>query len=233
MPVGKRIYLKRNMPDPEIMKEFANIPASNVADCMERICAMNPRIRLISKPKKEITAAPAYTVKVRGGDNLALHAALTYCNEGDMIVVSNEEDSNRALIGEVMMTFLRYEKKAAGIIIDGPIRDIGELSQWDFPIYCTGSTPAGPFKNGPGEINVPIACGGIQVNPGDIILADADGVIAIPRNDAAEILPRAKEYMEKDSAKVVAAKEGRANRAWVLRELEEKNFEIIDDIYRG
>ena len=233
MSVGKRIYLKRNMPDFELLKEFKKIPASNVADCMERICAMNPRIKLISSPKEPITAAPAYTVKVRGGDNLALHAALTFCSEGDMIVVSNEEDSNRALIGEVMMTFLKYDKKAAGIVLDGPIRDIDELSKWDFPIYCTGSTPGGPFKNGPGEINVPISCGGISVCPGDIILADADGVIAIPKNDAADILKDAKAYMEKDRAKVIAAKEGRANRAWVERELAEKNFEIIDDIYRG
>ena len=233
MSVGKRIYLKRNMPDPELLQEFSKIPAANVADCMERICAMNPRIRLISNPKNPIVAAPAYTVKVRGGDNLALHAALTFVGAGDMIVVSNEEDSNRALIGEVMMTFLKYEKKAAGIIIDGPIRDIDELSTWDFPIYCTGSTPAGPFKNGPGEVNVPIACGGINVNPGDIILADADGVIVIPRLDAADILEPAKAYMEKDRAKVTAAKEGRANRAWVERELEAKGFEIIDDIYRG
>ncbi|MBR5157592.1 MAG: hypothetical protein IKW59_07480 [Clostridia bacterium] len=81
MSVGKRIYLKRNMPDSEILEKFQNIPAANVADCMERICAMNPRIRLISKPKNENVVAPAYTVKVRGGDNLALHAALTYCSE--------------------------------------------------------------------------------------------------------------------------------------------------------
>ena len=233
MAVGRRIYLKRNLPEKEILEKLQTVPASNVADCMERICAMNPRIKLISKPKNERVAAPAYTVKVRGGDNLALHAALTYCTEGDMLVVSNEEETNRALIGEVMMTFLKYDKKVAGIVIDGPIRDIGELSQWDFPIYCTGSTPGGPFKNGPGEVNVPISCGGISVNPGDIILADSDGVIVIPRNDANEIYEAAKAYMEKDQAKVIAAKEGRANRQWVLRELEEKNFEIIDDIYRG
>lgn len=233
MPVGKRIYLKRNMPDPKIVEEFKKIPPSNTADCMNRICAMNPRIYLISSPKEPIVAAPAYTVKVRGGDNLALHAALTFCNEGDMIVVSNDEDSSRALIGEVMMTFLKYTKKAAGIVLDGPIRDIGELSKWDFPIYCTGSTPGGPFKEGPGEVNVLIACGGVNVNPGDIILADADGVIAIPRNDAAEILEAAKVYMEKDQAKVTAAKEGRANRAWVEKALEDKGIELIDDIYKS
>ena len=84
---------------------------------------MNPRIRLVSSPKAQMMVGPAYTVKCRAGDNLALHAALSMCNEGDVIVVSNEEDSTRALIGEVMMAYLRYTKKVAGIILDGPIRD--------------------------------------------------------------------------------------------------------------
>ena len=233
MSVGKRIYLKREMPDPELLRRFAEVPASNVADCMGRICAMNPRIHLVSKPSRPITAAPAYTVKCRGGDNLALHAALTYCGEGDMIVVSNDEDSNRALIGSVMMSFLRYEKKAAGIIVDGPIRDIDELSTWDFPIYCTGTTPGGPYKEGPGEVNVPIACGGIAVDPGDIILCDADGAIVIPKSDAASVIDEAEAYRDKDQAKEQAAKEGKANRAWVDKALADKGFEIIDDIYHN
>ena len=77
MPVGKRIYLKRDLPDKKIMQEFAKLPASNVADCMERSCAMNPRIKLISQPNAPV-CGPALTVKCRAGDNLALHAALTY-----------------------------------------------------------------------------------------------------------------------------------------------------------
>ena len=103
MSVGKRIYLKREMPDMEVMNQFKSIPASNTADVMGRSCAMNPRIRLVSSPKAQMMVGPAYTVKCRAGDNLALHAALSMCNEGDVIVVSNEEDSTRALIGEVMM----------------------------------------------------------------------------------------------------------------------------------
>ena len=160
MSVGKRIYLKREMPDMEVMNQFKSIPASNTADVMGRSCAMNPRIRLVSSPKAQMMVGPAYTVKCRAGDNLALHAALSMCNEGDVIVVSNEEDSTRALIGEVMMAYLRYTKKVAGIVLDGPIRDIDEIGKWDFPVYCTGTTPGGPYKEGPGEVNVPIACGG-------------------------------------------------------------------------
>lgn len=231
MPVGKRIYLKRELPDPEVMKQFKTIPASNTADVMNRNCAMHPRIRLVSQPKDQMMVGPAYTVKCRAGDNLTLHAALNFCSEGDVLVVSNEEDTTRALMGEVMMAYLRDTKKIAGIILDGPIRDIDEIGKWDFPVYCTGTTPGGPYKEGPGEINVPIACGGVSVNPGDIILADPDGIICIPRKDAAWVLEKAKEFQAADEKKLEAAKNGTANRAWVEKSLEEKGYEIIDDVY--
>ena len=162
MSVGKRIYLQRELPAPELVEAFKSIPASNTADVMGRSCAMNPRIRLVSSPKAQMMAGPAYTVKCRAGDNLTLHAALNFCHEGDVLVVSNEEDDTRALIGEIMMAYLRYTKKIAGIVLDGPIRDIDEIGKWDFPVYCTGTTPGGPYKEGPGEINVPIACGGVS-----------------------------------------------------------------------
>ncbi len=231
MPVGKRIFLQRELPDPAVVEGFKTIPAANVADVMNRSCAMNPRIRLVSSPKAQMMCGPAYTVKCRAGDNLTLHAALNYCQEGDVLVVSNEEDDTRALMGEVMMAYLYLTKKVAGIILDGPIRDIDEIGKWDFPVYCTGTTPGGPYKEGPGEINVPISCGGISVNPGDIILADPDGIICIPRKDAASILVEARKFQEADEKKLIAARNGTANRAWVEKSLADKGFEIIDGVY--
>mgnify|MGYP006074843213 FL=1 len=219
------------MPDKEVMMQFKTIPASNTCDVMGRNAAMNPRIRLMSSPKDQMMVGPALTVKTRAADNLALHAALNMAQEGDVIVVSNEGDTTRALIGEVMMAYLRYTKKVAGIVIDGPIRDIDEIGQWDFPVYATGTTPGGPYKEGPGEINVPISCGEISVNPGDIILADPDGVIVIPRKDAPQILEDAKKFQAADESKLEAAKNGTANRAWVEKTLAAKEFEIIDDVY--
>ena len=230
--VGKRIYLKRELPDYDTMMQFKGIPASNTADVMGRNSAMNPRIRLMSNPDDECMVGPAFTVKLRAGDNLALHAALNYCNEGDVLVVSNEEDTTRAIMGEVMMTWLRHEKKIAGIVIDGPIRDIGSMKNWDFPIYATGTTPGGPYKEGPGEVNVPISCGGIPVFPGDIILGDPDGVICIPKNDAAIVLEEAKAFKEKDTAKPVAIRMKKMDRSWVDKTLEAKGFEVIDDVYK-
>lgn len=219
------------MPDPEVMKEFKTIPASNTCDVMGRNAAMNPRIRLLSSPKEQMMVGPALTVKARGGDNLALHAALNMAQEGDVLVVSNEEENSRALMGEIMMAYLRYTKKVAGIVLDGPIRDIDEIGTWDFPVYATGTTPGGPYKEGPGEVNVPVSCGGISVNPGDIILADPDGVIVIPRKDAPQILQDAKKFQAADVAKLEAAKNGTAKRDWVERTLEAKEFEIIDGVY--
>lgn len=229
MSVGKRIFLRREMPSKEITERFKAIPASNVADVMNRSCAMNPRIHLVSSPKEQMMCGPAMTVKCRAGDNLILHAALGICEEGDVIVVSNEEDNTRAIMGEVMMANLMLNRKIAGIIVDGPIRDIDEIGHWDFPVYATGTTPGGPYKEGPGEINTPIACGGIAVNPGDIILADPDGVIVIPKGDAEEIIGEAEKFKEKDGKKLDDAKKGLVNRDWVDKLLKEKNFEIIDD----
>ena len=231
MPIGKRIYLKRKLPDPELVAEFKKIPASNVADCMERNSAMHPRIKLMSKPNSKM-AGPAFTVHNRAGDNLAIYVALRYCHEGDVLVITNEGDNTRSLIGEVMMSYLRDQKKIAGIVIDGPIRDIDNLQNWDLPIYARDTTPGGPYKEGPGEINVPVACGNVSVNPGDIILGDADGVICIPRRDASTLLPKAQNFHKKDDEKLIAFSNGDVDFSWVDKSLKDKGFDIIDDIYR-
>lgn len=233
MSVGKRIYLRREMPDPALIEAFKAIPASNVGDVMGRSCGMDPRIRLMSSPKAQMAAGPALTVKTCAGDNLTLHAALNIAAEGDFVVVANEGGSARALIGEVMMAYLHLTKKVAGIIIDGPIRDIDEIGEWDFPVYATGTNPGGPYKEGPGEINVPVSCGNISVNPGDIVLADPDGVVVIPRGDAAKILEDARAFQVADEGKLAAVRAGTAKRDWVDKALAEKGYEVIDGAYRS
>jgi regulator of RNase E activity RraA len=129
-----------------------------------------------------------------------------------------------------MITYAHY-KGIAGIVLDGPVRDIDALSKMDLPIYGVGTTPGGPYKDGPGEVNVPIACGGIHVEPGDIILGDADGLIVIPKRDAADILAVARKFSANDAAKVTAAAKGTADRSWVDASLLAKNCQIIDGVY--
>jgi len=232
MAVGKRIFLKRNLPSKELLDAFGQIPAANVADVINRCNAMNQRIRLISSPKKPSFCGPALTVKARAGDNLLLHAAIDICAPGDVIVLSNEGASNRSLMGEIMFTLLEKQRRCAGIVIDGPIRDIDAASRMEMPIYATGSTPGGPYKEGPGEVNVPISCGEVPVRPGDLIIGDPDGIVVVPLRDASVILAEAQAYHDADRKKLENAVNGTSNRSWVQKALFEKGFEMIDDVYR-
>ncbi|MGE4282752.1 MAG: RraA family protein [Clostridia bacterium] len=232
MSAGFRVYLKRKLPSKEIVEGFKNLHAASVADCMGRLPAMSWQINLLSNPSKEIMCGVALTVKARSGDNLALHKALNMAGEGDVIVVSNEGERNRSLMGENMISFAKFNR-VEGIVVDGPIRDMDAVAKLDWHIFATGATPNGPFKEGPGEVNVPIACGGVMVNPGDIILGDADGVIVIPKEAAPEVLKKASEFAEIDSGKTVLARKGELNRSWVDKALDSKECEIIDDVYKG
>ena len=233
MSVGNRVFLKRNLPDSSIVEAFKQLPAANVADTMGRSCALSSEIRLISSPDLPIRAGAALTVKARPGDNLMLHKALDMAGEGDVIVVSNDGDRTHSLMGEIMAVYAQHTRKIAGIVLDGPIRDIEELSRMHMFLYATGSTPGGPYKEGPGEVNVPVSIGNIAVMPGDIVLGDRDGVIVIPRKDAAVILEEAKKYAALDAGKVEAAKNGTSKRQWVEDTLVKKQVEMIDDIYRA
>lgn len=227
MSVGNRIFLKRNLPLKQLLEAFAEIPTANIADTMGRLCAMHPRIRLMSQPGRSIVAGPALTVKSRAGDNLFIHQAMDMAKEGDVIVVSNEADSSRSLMGEVMFRYCEY-KRIGALVLDGPIRDVEAVKKIQYPIYATGNTPGGPYKDGPGEINVSVSCGGVVVNPGDIVVMDADGVIVIPLKDGDSVLRDARKFQEQDAAKIIAASNGMANRSWVKKTLEEKQVEIID-----
>lgn len=231
MSIGNRVFLKKPEASQELLDAFSTIPAANIADTMGRLVGMHPRIKLQSAPQKPITVGRALTIKNCAGDNLMIHQALNMAKPGDVLVVSNDGgESYRSLMGEIMFTYL-MGTGAAGIVFDGPIRDIDAVREMKMPIYATGTNPAGPYKEGPGEINVPISCGGISVNPGDLIVMDADGVIVIPLKDAETVLKNARAFQEKDEAKLKLTQEGRSNRDWVKKLVEQKQIEMIDAMY--
>ena len=231
MNVGFRVFLQRELPPASLIEAYKKLPAANVADSMNRLSAISSEIRLMTRPFKGSMAGPALTVKARPGDNLMLHKALNMASEGDIIVVSNGGDRSQSLMGEIMAAYAKF-KKVAGFVFDGPIRDVEALYDMGMPIYATGSTPGGPYKEGPGEINVPVACGNIHVQPGDIILGDTDGVIVIPRQDAAALLESAQAFSVSDPAKFEAAKNGTADRSWVEKSLAAKGCDILDAVYK-
>jgi RraA family protein len=229
MPVGFRVFLKRNLPPKELVESFRTIPAANIADCMGRHNALIPEIRLMTKPGGVNMAGVALTVKTCYGDNLMIHQGLDMAAEGDVLVIANEGGRNRSLLGEIMYRYAE-RKNLAGIVLDGPIRDALQISEGAVPLYATGSTPGGPYKEGPGEVNVPVSCGGVHINPGDIIVGDADGVIVIPRQDAEEVLEAVKAFQQNDRRKLQAAIDGTADRSWVLKQLEAKKCEFLDGV---
>lgn len=115
----------------------------------------------------------------------------------------------------------------AGVVVDGAVRDVDALSKMGMAIYAAGITPKGPYKDGPGEINVPVSCGGVTVYPGDIIVGDRDGIVVISPKDAAEVAIKAKAKLQEEQAKFRAIEDGTINRAWVDKTLNEKGCEVI------
>lgn len=128
----------------------------------------------------------AFTVKTAIGDNLFIHEALDLAKPGDVLVIDAGSGNNRSLAGEIMLT-LAYKKGLAGVVVDGCLRDLDGIRKLPMAVYAKGITPQGPFKNGPGEINVPVSCGGQVVFPGDILVGDQDGIVVIRPQDAEKI----------------------------------------------
>ncbi len=156
----------------------------------------------------------AVTVSVRAGDNLFIHKALQILQSGDVLVVDGGADITRALFGEIMMTVAK-SKGAIGCVFDGAIRDVDAFEQHQFPCWARGVNMRGPYKDGPGSINVPVTIGGMVVNPGDIILGDCDGIIALSPSIALEAAKLGKEKEATERKTIQSIMAGEYNDAWV------------------
>jgi len=222
--VGFRIYSKINRPPRELVAGFAGIPVANIADNMNRLACVDAKIRPMNKAP---LLGTAFTVKTRPGDNLLLHKALDMAKPGDVIVVAAQGDTVNSITGELMISWAK-QRGLAGLIIDGAIRGAGAVRNMDIPVYAAGITPNGPYKDGPGEINVPVSCGGIMIKPGDILVGDEDSVVVIDPQDAPQILEKAKATVVKETRFMEEIKNGTWDRTWVDKMLNEKGCEYID-----
>ena len=192
--IGSRIYTDFERPDPELVEKFRGIPVANINDCMGRLFCVDGAIKSVNKRPMLGVALTIHTVS---GDNLFMHKALSdLAKPGDMLVVAGG-GMERSYSGELMMKCGR-NKGLAGFAIDGCVRDYEEAQDIDFPVFAKGITPQGPYKNGPGEINVPVAFGGQVVFPGDIVVGDQDGLVFIHPWEAEEILKKAQVYHQEE-----------------------------------
>lgn len=226
MAVGCRIRRNFERPAKELVEAFRGLPVANIDDNMGRIAAvdhsiypLNPNVRLLGT---------AFTVNAPAGDNLLFHAALDMAQPGDVIVLANKGSLSRSLCGEIMSNYAK-SRGLAGIIIDGCVRDSYGLSRLDFPVYAKGVTPNGPYKNGPGEMNFPVSFAGLVINPGDIIVGDADGLLVIDPKHAKEIAEKAKATNRSEEKQLEGILTGKGwVRPWVDDKLKEVGFEFVD-----
>ena len=210
--IGLSVHQRtRSVTDADI-ERFRTLPVANVSDVMHRIPAAGPSLRPMHRAGA--LAGRALTVRTRPGDNLLIHKALDMAEPGDVIVVDAGGDLTNALIGELMVAYAK-KKGVAGFVLNGAIRDYYSISQDDFPIFAAGVTHRGPYKDGPGEVNVPIAMGSLVIEPGDLILGDEDGVVGVPI-DAVDVVYQAAHAKHlAEAAQLEAISAGKNDRRWV------------------
>jgi RraA family protein len=172
---------------PDVVRRLGAVPAANIGDAQERIGVASGLSPVWTGAK---LAGPAYTVWTRPGDNLYIHKSLDDAQPGDVIVINGGGDESRALIGD-LIGIRAKSLGIAGFVIDGAVRDADALAECGLPVFARSVTPAGPYKFGPGRLQLPVAIAGVVVSPGDFVVADADGVVVVRRDEVEQVLVEA------------------------------------------
>jgi RraA family protein len=223
MSASMRILDMPSRPDPKLVEDLGRMVTPHLSDSMERLYAGGAQLRPMHKDGKLV--GTAFTVRTAAGDNLLVHKALDMASPGDVIVVDAGGRTDNAIIGELMATHAK-QRGIAGIVIWGAIRDSAEIGAANFPVYAVGVTHRGPYRNGPGEINVPVVMGGMTVQPGDIVIGDSDGLVAVRQQDAERVLSSARAILAKETAAMKSFLAGTADRSWVDMTLKEKGYKL-------
>ena len=198
--------------EPGLISRAQNYPVAVLCDVAGRRGMMQTRIQPLH-PRMKL-AGQAFTVEVRPGDNLMFHVALALAQPGDIVVVDGKADTTCALFGELMAAQAEAAR-LGGFVVDAASRDTDELRNGSFPIFSIGSTPGGPTKSIPGRINLPISVGGVAVCPGDIVIGDADGVVAIPQSQFAAVLSAADEKIAAEKQRLAEIASGMLVSPWL------------------
>ncbi|RYY99928.1 MAG: RraA family protein [Comamonadaceae bacterium] len=206
--------------DTAAIDALRGLPTSVIGDVMGGRLVGTTALRPVNR--SAVTAAGnAVTVRVRAGDNLLIHKALDLLQPGDVLVVDGEGDTTRALVGEIMMTSARV-RGAVAFVMDGAIRDVDAFEEHRFPCWARGISLRGPYKDGPGSINVPVTVGGMLVRPGDVLVGDTDGVVAVPVVLAQEVAAKARAKVAQEQETIAAILAGTYSSAWVDAALKQK-----------
>lgn len=209
---GFRVKKNINRPSKELIEKFGEFETPDVSDMMNRLYTMSLEIKNQTNGKK--ICGPACTVKVFPGDNLMVHKALDIVKPGDIVVVDGGGSGMNGLMGDLIANKAKH-RGIQGFVIDGLIRDLPGIVEVGLPVFARGVTPIGPLHRGPGEINYPVSCGGIVVNPGDIIIGDKNGVTVVRLDFAEELLERVIKQKESLESYVKKVHQGEFSNDWV------------------
>ncbi len=215
--IGNRIFQRRRRVASRWVEAYRELPVATVSDAMGRMFAGGAKLRPAHNGGK--LCGPAFTVRVRPGDNLLLHKALDTAEAGDVILVDGGGETSNALLGEMMSAYAA-QRGLAGVVIWGAVRDSAEIAASNFPVFAAGVTHRGPFKSGPGEINAQIAIDGMVITPGDLVIGDADGLICVPFDNVEAVHKAAHKKHMAETRQLEMIREGRNDRSWVDKALE-------------
>jgi regulator of RNase E activity RraA len=202
---GFRIHARWRRPDATLLSSFGAASSAQIADCMSRLGAMDSGMRPIWSAPRVIGAA--LTVWCHSGDNLMLHKGLSLAAPGDVVVMNTQGNVVNAGFGELLAASAVHAGVRA-VIVDGVVRDADALERLALPVYARGLSPNGCNKDGAGEVGAIVSCGGVAVRPGDIIVADRDGVTVIPLDDAAEVARLAAGQIERETKRLSEIERG-------------------------
>ena len=223
MTLGFRVLPSPARPSKQLIEALAQHAVSNLCDSMGRTHNASGALQPMHAGGK--LCGPAITVRTAPGDNLLINKAIDMAQPGDVIVVDGAGALDAALVGDIMTSYA-VTRGVAGFVIDGAVRDTEELAARDLPVYARGISPRGPTREGPGEINVPVSIDGTVVNPGDIVVGDADGLVFVPPAQVDAILAAVKALLAKERTLLDAIAQGNADRRWVDETLKAKGCEL-------
>jgi 4-hydroxy-4-methyl-2-oxoglutarate aldolase len=183
-------------PEADLVRRLGEFGVATVHEAQGRTGVMLPYMRPIYSSAR--IAGPAVTVSCHAGDNLMIHAAIEVCLPGDVLVVTVKSESSDGMFGELLATSCRAHG-IAGLLIDAGVRDVADLTEMQFPVFSKAISAQGTVKETAGSVNIDVVCAGALVRPGDIIVADVDGVVVIPLDDAAEIVELSEKRLSKEA----------------------------------
>ncbi len=219
-----RVVLNHTRPEAALIEALRGWPTGSICDALGRVGAMDYSIKPLNPGWQFV--GPAVTVRARPADNLIVYKALEVARPGDVLVIATDGATSCSVLGDLVCAIARARGIAA-LVTDGVVRDLSGIRQVGVPVFCRGVNPNSPWKDGPGDVNLPVSCGGVVVHPGDVVVGDDDGVVVVPQADLPAVVATLPAIRAKEAqiARDIAA--GRLIPAAIAEAMATRNWQVM------